>query len=129
MIKVVFCLRRRAGMSRAEFQAYWRDVHAPLVVARAKILGIDRYVQCHTLDDSTFAKVAQVRGGAAPFDGVAEIWQSEIMEGTVEARRQAAKELLADEANFIDLAASPLFFTQEHEVVSPAALVGRDDSA
>lgn len=118
MIKVIFCLRRLPGTTRSEFQNYWRNVHAPLVAERAKVLGIHRYVQCHTSEDSTFARFAASRGGPPAFDGVAEIWQSDVMEGTVEQRRRAGQELLEDERRFIDLAASPLFFSEENEVVS-----------
>ena len=31
MIKLVFCLRRKPTLSREDFQAYWREIHAPLV--------------------------------------------------------------------------------------------------
>lgn len=115
----MFCLHRLAGLSRAEFQAYWRDVHAPLVRARAAVLGIERYVQCHTADDAAFAAMAQSRGGHAPFDGVAELWFSEtaVAPYSREQRRQAGQDLLDDEKNFIDLPASPLFFTRENEVL------------
>ena len=34
-IKVVYCLTRKAGMTRAEFQDYWLGQHADLVKARA----------------------------------------------------------------------------------------------
>jgi uncharacterized protein (TIGR02118 family) len=119
MIKIIFCLRRLPTMTRPEFQDYWRNVHAPLVMARAKLLGIHRYVQNHTLADSTFARFAASRGGHPAFDGVAEIWQSDVLEGTVEERRRASQDLLEDEGRFIDLAASPLFFADETEFVSP----------
>ena len=49
MLKLVFCLRRRAEMSRDEFQRYWRDRHAPLVARHAATLRIARYVQLHSL--------------------------------------------------------------------------------
>ena len=119
MIKIVFCLRRLPGMTRAEFQDYWRNKHAPLVAQHAKLLGIHRYVQCHTMDDSTFARAAAARGGHPPFDGVAEIWLSDTRppQDTSEERQRANQELLDDERRFIDLDASPLFFTEENEVI------------
>ena len=39
MIKLTFCLRRLPHLSREEFQAYWRETHAPLVAERAEVLG------------------------------------------------------------------------------------------
>jgi uncharacterized protein (TIGR02118 family) len=117
MIKIVFCLQRLPALTREQFQAHWRDVHAPLVAARARLLGIRRYVQCHTTDDAGFAAMARVRGAPAPCDGVAEIWFDEAGEGSPEERRRAAQELIDDERRFIDLPRSPIFFTRDHEVL------------
>jgi acyl-CoA dehydrogenase len=33
MVKLIFCLHRRPELSREQFQAYWRDRHAPLVAS------------------------------------------------------------------------------------------------
>jgi hypothetical protein len=41
MVKIVFCLRRKPGLSREAFQEYWRTNHAPLVAERAKRLSAD----------------------------------------------------------------------------------------
>jgi uncharacterized protein (TIGR02118 family) len=52
-------------MSREAFQAYWRDVHAPLVVA--ELSGMRRYVQAHVLPDP--------RTTSQPFcDGLPQAW-------------------------------------------------------
>lgn len=118
MVKIVFCLRRLPALSREQFQDYWRNQHAPLVMARAKLLGIHRYVQCHTQADSAFARFAASRGGHPAFDGIAEIWQGDALEGSAEERRRASQDLLEDERRFIDLPASPLFFTDEYEVMN-----------
>ncbi len=118
MIKIVFCLKRLPSLSRAEFHDYWRNRHAPLVARHAAVLGIHRYVQCHTMDDATFAKAAGVRGGLPPYDGVAELWISDApSQGTPEERRLASQALLEDERRFIDLDASPLFYAQENVVI------------
>ena len=47
MIKLVFALRHRPELSLEDFQAYWRERHAPLVARHAADLGIRRYVQAH----------------------------------------------------------------------------------
>lgn len=120
LIKLVFCLRRAPHLTREQFQTYWRDHHAPLVAARAQVLGIRRYVQCHSMADEAAAGLARPRGAPAPFDGVAELWfdTNPVREGVDrEAVRRAGAELLEDERRFIDLAASPIFYTQENEVV------------
>ena len=122
MIKLVFALRRRPDMTLEEFQTYWRTVHAPLVAERADVLKIKRYVQVHTKDlDGLHGAFRQRNGGAPePFDGVAELWfdSLDVLGGDDPAVRQAQAELLADEANFIDLPNSPMWMSEEFEVVA-----------
>ena len=122
MIKLTFCLRRLPHLSRDEFQAYWRETHAPLVAERSEVLKIRRYVQVHTRTDVDGLHNAFQRrndDSPAPFDGVAELWFDSLddMGGDDPARRQAQAELLADERNFIDLANSPMWLSEEHPVV------------
>lgn len=122
MIKLTFCLRRRPDLSRAEFQTYWLSTHAPLVRERATLLKCRRYVQVHTLDLAGLHEAFQRRNGGAPeaFDGVAELWFDDLdaLGPHDEARRRAGQELLADERNFIDLPNSPMWISEEHEIVS-----------
>lgn len=122
MIKLTYCLRRRWDLSAEEFSNYWRDVHAPLVAARAEVLGIRRYVQVRTADAPELHAAFQARndGSPPPFDGIAELWFDSLEQfqspSTPEAQ-QAAAELLADERNFIDLHASPIWLGQEWTVI------------
>lgn len=125
MVKLIFCLRRLPHLDRTAFQAYWRDVHAPLVAAHADALGLLRYEQSHTLDDSLAQPLAAPRGSPAPFDGVAELWwepQATRTSAQREAARIANAALLADERRFIDLAASPLFLAESRVFVGNEAL-------
>ena len=120
MVKLLFCLRRQPHLSRDEFQRYWREHHAPLVAARADILGIRRYVQRHTASEPTFERMGEPRGGVAPYDGVAELWwetRTDLSASERAAARQANLELLEDERRFIDLPASPILFVDDFEVV------------
>jgi hypothetical protein len=75
MLRLIYCLRRKPGMSVEKFQSYWREVHAPLVLDRAKLLGVERYIQAHT-DMPEVNTALQPRNGGSPepFDGVAELW-------------------------------------------------------
>jgi uncharacterized protein (TIGR02118 family) len=121
MIKVVFCLHRLPQLSRAEFQDYWRNMHAPLVARWAEVLHISRYVQSHTLDDAAFASLATSRGGQQAYDGVAELWIDEVTESrnadsAAEVAR-AALELLEDEKKFIDLSRSTIFYAKVDEIL------------
>jgi uncharacterized protein (TIGR02118 family) len=123
MIKMIFCLKRLPHFSREEFQRYWREQHARLVKRHAASLGVRRYVQSHTVNEPRLAMVSEVRGSAGlDFDGVAELWwdslDSLLAAVSTEAAQVASRELLEDEARFIDLANSPVFFSEELEVVS-----------
>lgn len=127
MIKIMFCLHRLPHLSRAEFQDYWRNVHAPLVKRWSGVLGIRRYVQSHTAEDAAFAGLAESRGGLQAYDGVAELWIDDTpaigdsgLRGLRAERMRAARELLEDEKKFIDLARSPIFHVREHDVLPVA---------
>jgi uncharacterized protein (TIGR02118 family) len=101
MIKLVFCLRRREGLSREEFHRYWREHHAPLVQSHAAALGILRYVQQHSIDDHISLAVAGGRNPPEPYDGVAELWFESLdamgARAGSEAAREAGAALYADE--------------------------------
>jgi uncharacterized protein (TIGR02118 family) len=116
-IKIVFCLRRKEGISREEFQRYWLEEHAPRVKRHAAAIGMRRYCQSHTLETPLNAAVAGARGAPDPYDGVMEGWwdSEEALLGTLASpeAQAAGRDLLEDEARFIDLANSPIFFTRE----------------
>jgi hypothetical protein len=120
MIKITFCLTRKAGMTREAFQDYWFNRHAPLVASVRETLRIARYVQLHTGAYAMTDAIRAARAGsleAAPdiYDGVAQLWWTSIddlMLDTPETRAAGAA-LLADEAKFIDFARSPLWFGEE----------------
>lgn len=125
MIKLTFCLHRKSGFSLEEFQDYWLNKHAPLVKSHAKTLRIQRYVQTHSSEAALSDGVRKPRAGGldkAPeiFDGVAQLWFTsfENMAASLKdpAAIKAGKALLEDEAKFIDLARSPLWFGEEHEI-------------
>ena len=122
MLKITFCLVRKAELTRDEFQLYWRDNHAPLVAAAREALGIKRYVQCHTVPTSVDAAVRAGRDMPEDdFDGVAELWfeSEEALIATFsdpEGARHGAI-LLEDESKFIDFARSRIFFGEENVVI------------
>lgn len=124
MIRLEFALRRKEGMSREDFQAYWRDIHGPLVAQHSTRLAIHRYIQLHTLDDPINEGLSAARGGTeAPYDGVAELWwrtPDDFAAFHTDQGRAAAAELLEDEKNFIDLPNSPLWFAYEYPQVNPS---------
>jgi uncharacterized protein (TIGR02118 family) len=122
MIKLVFTLRRREGMTREDFQRYWREKHAPLVQRHAATLHIRCYVQVPLVETYLNEAVAAPRGSEPQFyDGVAELWWDSLEDLAAvfasEAAQGAAQELLEDEQRFIDLPRSPLWLGEENVVV------------
>ena len=120
MVKLVFCCRRKPGMTREAFQARWLERHGPLVrELRAQLPMMRRYVQSHTLGDAINEPLRQGRGTAEAYDGITEVWfdSLEAMGGDGgEAALDAARRLQEDEADFIDFANSRVFVTEEHEI-------------
>lgn len=122
MLRITFCLKRLPHLTREAFQDYWRNIHAPLVLANAEALGIRKYVQSHTVSDADRFPAAKARGSAGEdYDGVAQLWwddkQSFSAGGDSEAGRIAGAVLLEDEKKFIDLENSPIFLSEDFHVI------------
>lgn len=120
MIILTFCLKRLSHLSRAEFQAYWKNNHGPLVKRHAQILKIKRYVQLHSATEEQNLRAGTLRGAPEEYDGVAQLWwDSWEALGTIggaKEGREALAALLEDEKKFIDHARSPLWYGEEHEI-------------
>lgn len=120
MIKLTYCIRRRADVSPEEFRRHWLERHGPLVRRHAEAIGAVRYVQSHTLETELNDVLRGSRGAAPAYDGVTEVWwpSREALEAGLRTPegQEAARALLEDERRFIDLAASSLFLTEEHEI-------------
>ena len=106
MIKLVYCISRRRGMTLEEFSRYWREVHGPI---GRRIPGLRRLVQSHRVPHAWDMP-------ASLFDGVAELWFDDM--AALEAARRSPEwsASTADEANFIDATRTALFLTEEHEI-------------
>jgi uncharacterized protein (TIGR02118 family) len=121
MVKLVFCVVRRADMSVDEFHRYWQEQHGPLVRSVASALGIRRYVQDHTLSGAVGDMLTASRGAPGPFDGIAELWfdsdEALVAASSTPEGLAAGKILLEDERRFIDHDRSPLFLVSEVTIV------------
>lgn len=120
MIKLTYCIRRRADVAPEAFRRHWLERHGPLVRRHAAALRAVRYVQSHTLDTGLNEALRGSRGAAPAFDGITEVWWAsrEELEAALASPegREAARALLEDEATFIDFAVSSLFLTEEHAI-------------
>jgi uncharacterized protein (TIGR02118 family) len=121
VIKLTFCLRRREGLSREEFQRMWHEEHAPLVRKHADTLGIRKYVQVHTTTTPFNDALRGSRDAPPEYDGVAELWWDSVDAAAAAASTpegaEAARQLLEDERRFIDHANSPLWLSEVRPVI------------
>ncbi len=103
MVKAIYLIRRKPGMSATDFHRYWREVHGAIA---ARIPGMRRYVQCHATADD------------AEYDGAAEAWFDDMdaVQRAVASPEYAAAR--ADESRFIDLERTTLIFTEEVPVIA-----------
>ena len=119
MIKLVYIVRRRADFSPQDFYQRWL-AHGSLVREVAEAIGARRYVQSHTLETPLNEQLAQSRGMGEAYDGITEVWWDSLdalLAGMATAEgREAQRRLLEDEREFIDLAHSFVFLTQEHTI-------------
>ncbi len=115
MIKLTFCLTRLPHLSRAEFQTYWYETHAPLVASVREVLRIRRYVQLHSLPAEVSETLRATREGPEGFDGVAQLWWDSFDDMATRDPKaaEAGRLLLEDERKFIDLPKSPLWWGEE----------------
>src|SRR5690242_5440492 len=86
-------LTRKQGMSPQDFYTYWREVHGPLA---AKIPGLRRYIQSHTLLET-------YDGDTPPdFDGIAELYWDNLEAFTQSRSTPEAQAAAADGRNCIE---------------------------
>lgn len=108
MVKLIYCISKKPGMSVEEFQRYWRDIHGPIA---AKIPGLRRYVQSHVVP------TLYERGQQPAYDGAAELWFDDLDALAAAMRSPEVAAALADEKNFIDHTRVASFITNEKPVV------------
>lgn len=112
MIKYIICATRKAGMTREEFSAYWRQHHGPLVKSVPEFMRhVRKYVQCHLVGDGV------PLGTAGDYDGVAELWFDNVEELVAAFREPRYLEIIRpDELKFVDLHKCISFVTEEVQI-------------
>ena len=111
MIKLVYCITKKAGLADEEFFRYWKDVHGPMA---ARIPHLRRLVQSHRM---------VVPGDKFPhgYDGMAELWFDDEA-ALLEARESEEwKAITRDEARFIDGSKVAYFVSKEHVIAGGAS--------
>ena len=124
MLRLTFLIRRRADLSRDEFQHYWRTHHGPLMASFSNDLDVLRYVQCHTTDDDHSSLWGRRGTMEEPYDGVAEVWweskEAFLAASATPEGRVAAQAMLDDEHNFMDLSGCAMWASYEYPQVNPS---------
>ncbi len=87
MVKLVYCLRKRADISSEELYRYWLNDHGPLVRKFAEAIKAKKYVQSHTVAPEVNEVFRASRGLAQPYDGITEVWWDDPTEGGHGIRR------------------------------------------
>ena len=110
MIKLVYCISKKAGLTDEEFFRYWENVHGPI---GARIPRLRKLVQSHRLT---------IPGDRyrPDYDGMAELWFDDV-EALLAARQSPDWEASSDdEANFIDHSKVAYFVSEEHIILDRA---------
>lgn len=122
MIKIVCLFKRKLGMSRDEFIAYYEGNHAPLI---ARLLPQPyRYQRSYVVpgsmlsDDSASAGLAgQPQARPELFDVITEAWfhTQDDFDSMLAARNdpEVARIIKADEENFMDRRQNIVFIAEE----------------
>lgn len=122
MIKLVYCIHRRADLSFDAFSRTWLEDHAPLVRRYAAAIRCVRYVQSHSQLPGLNAVLQASRDMPGGYDGITELWWpslSAFEDGMQQPEAiEAGRALKHDEARFIDFHRSTMFLTQEHEILN-----------
>ena len=120
MVKLVYCLRKRADISSEELYRYWLNDHGALVRKFAEAIRAKKYVQSHTVAPDINQTFREGRGLAEPYDGITEVWWEDLesLEAGMEseAGREAHQALMEDEAKFVDFSQTRVFMTEEHPI-------------
>ena len=95
MIKILGLLTRKDGISHAEFERHWFDVHGPLALA---VPGIRRYVQSHITGTRSRPDIPETE---VEVDGIAELWYDDMESFQRAAASPEMKALTDDGALFI----------------------------
>lgn len=107
MIKLVYCFRKRPGMSSAAFWDYWHNTHTEIAIG---LPGVRRLVQSRTIHDARDPK-------EPGFDGMAELWFDDWAALAMAAASPEWAASSADEANFMEAGSQVYFVTEEHTVL------------
>jgi uncharacterized protein (TIGR02118 family) len=111
-VKYCGLLTRRPGTPVDSFQAHWRDIHGPLVVA--EFTTMVRYIQCHALPETYGTPLEPA------YDGVPQAWFESVdtVPKAILGRSGAEKETpAARDSEGIFVQPIPIVVMREHVII------------
>ena len=118
MLKIIAAIRRRPGMTHAEYTDYIVRVHGHL--ARANPLRLHRYVQSHVYDGAFGSAAAPVHAGVFHRDSVTELYFASPKDMAETFAAEYNRTVIApDGARFAELPTNQTALTNERILVSP----------
>jgi uncharacterized protein (TIGR02118 family) len=112
MIKLVYCISRKTGLTDQQFFDHWKNVHGPI---GSRIPRLRKLVQSHRL-----IIPGDQRHPEPKYDGMAELWfdDAQALLAAGQSPEWAASH--GDEANFIDHTKVAYFVSEEHIILGEA---------
>ncbi len=118
MIKLVTCIKRRKGMSHADFRSFWEsELLDKLIHKTAQMLNAKKYSKDTTLAITANIYARMIRGGSEPFDGMIQYWlenASEIVSPSATREDDLVQEMLEYQQQFSDMDQCCSFFTDDN---------------
>lgn len=109
MIKSIALAHRKTGMTREEYNRYWKEQHGPL--AARLIPGLRRYVQNHFIE---------VPGMEYEGDGIVEMWYDDVeaFQNSMKFIHTGAGEALREDGEkFAEMRGGGLWIVEEHVIM------------
>lgn len=120
MLKIIAAIRRRPGMTHAEFTDYIVRVHGKL--ARDNPLRLQRYVQSHVYDGAYGSSARQDHAGLFHRDSVTELYFASPQEMADTFGAEYNRTVIApDGANFAELSTNQTALTNETVLIPSTA--------
>ena len=113
MIKVSVFAKRRPDLTYEQFNEYWKDRHAPLLMSLDSFKSsVRRYTQQRPLNN------VPADLPVLSYDGVAEVWFDDLPSAMSVFTHQDYTSIVAkDEENFLDRTKTMIFLSSETQIV------------
>ncbi len=116
MVKASVLIKRKQGMSSADFHRYWKEKHGPLALGVTDFIRhIRRYAQSHQLPPEALRSLSRT---VSQYDGIVELWADSVEELERAFDSPGYKNIIQpDESNFCDDSGGVIFMVTEDVVM------------